>query len=239
MDPTETCASCQKPLSDPKTLPCLHSLCTSCIEELVKEDDARKAKEEDQKKPSQPAASSITTVDDGGLCCPQCPTVFVIPTGGAAALNADSYVLGVAKQKESASKINPNDVKCVCEDEPATVHCTNCEQFLGERCQRVHKGSKANAAHVVVKVDDYFKGSGPTTRILFCQRHPGSEIDTFCKIDDQPMCAKCAVSSHQSHSFIPLKDIFLDFSSEITKALQPVRLSCSFLLEKHDSMFIK
>ena len=177
-------------------------------------------------KPSQPAAN------DPGLCCPQCSTVFVMLAGGVAALNADSYVLGVAKQKESASKINPNDVKCeFCEEEPATVHCTSCGMFLGERCLKPHAKSKVNATHVVVKVDDYFKGSGPATRILFCQHHPGLEIDTFCKTDDQPLCAKCAVSSHKSHDFIPLKDITLDFSAEITKALQLVRLSPFFLHE--------
>jgi len=118
-------------------------------------------------------------------------------------LNADSYVLGVAKQKESASKVNPNDVKCgFCEEEPATVHCTNCEQFLGERCQKGHAKSKATAAHVPVKVDDYFKGSGPATRILFCQHHPGLEIDTFCKTDDQAMCTKCAIPAHNSHNLV-------------------------------------
>ena len=126
----------------------------------------------------------MPTVDDPGLCCPQCSTAFVIPAGGVAAFIADSYVLGVAKQKESASKINPNDVKYVCDDEPATVHCTSCDMFLGERCLKPHAKSKANATHVVVKVDDYFKGSGPATRLLFCQHHPGLEIDTFCKTDD-------------------------------------------------------
>ena len=197
MDPTETCASCQKPLSDPKTLPCLHYLCTHCIEALVKkQNDAKKTKEEEDQKNKNKNKPSATTVEDGDMCCPQCSTVFVIPAGGVAALSADSYVLGVAKQKESASKVNPNDVKCVCEEEPATVHCASCDLFIGERCQKGHKASKAKASHVVVKVDDYFKGSGPTTRVLFCQHHPGSEINTFCQTDDQPMCAQCAVSSH-------------------------------------------
>jgi len=46
MDPTETCASCQKPLSDPKTLPCIHSPCTHCVEVLVKkQNDAKKSSE--------------------------------------------------------------------------------------------------------------------------------------------------------------------------------------------------
>jgi len=222
MDPTETCASCQKPLIDPKTLPCLHSHCTHCIEELVK-------KENDSKKNNGAKVSqSATSSDDepnASLCCPQCSTAFVIPTGGVAALSADSFVLGLVKQKEAASKDDdPNDVKCACNEESAIVHCALCELFFGENCQKGHKWSK----HEVVNVDDYFKESEQTTRILFCQLHPTSEIDTFCKTDDQPMCAKCGVSSHQSHSFVPLKDISLDFSAEITKALQPVRLSFSF-----------
>jgi len=94
---------------------------------------------------------------------------------------------------------------------------------LGEKCQKGHKVLKANAAHVVVKVDDYFKGLGPATRILFCQQHPALEIDTFYKTDDLPMCTACAVSEHKSHNFMPLKDISLDLSAEINKALQPVR----------------
>ena len=151
-------------------------------------------------------------------------------------MNADSYVLGVAKQKETASKVNPNDVKCVCEDEPATVHCASCDSFLGERCLKPHAKSKANASHVMVNVDDYFKGSGPATRVLFCQHHPGSEINTFCKTDDQPMCAQCVVPGHVSHQVVQLKDISLDFSAEITKALQPVRLSSFFGTEHHSRL---
>jgi len=151
-------------------------------------------------------------------------------------LNADSYVLGVAKQKESASKVNPNDVKCDCENEPAIFHCASCDVFIGENCLKVHGKSKATASHVPVKVDDYFKGSGQTTRVLFCQYHPALEIDTFCQTDDQAMCAKCAVSSHQYHDFIPLKDTSLDFSAEITKALQHVRLSSSFFLAHGTSL---
>jgi len=222
------CGSCKKPLSDPKTLPCLHSLCTPCIEALVKthNDSKHKKTEETTKKAKQNQAATSTSIahDDAGLQCPQCFTAFEIPAGGVTALPADSYVQGVAKQKEVASNINPNDVKCAfCEDEPATVHCGSCDMFLGERCQKGHKVFKATAAHVVVKVDDYFKGTGSATRILFCQHHPALEIDTFCQTDDQPMCMGCIVPAHNSHNLVKLKDISLDFSAEITKALQPVR----------------
>ena len=134
MDPTETCASCQKPLSDPKTLPCLHSLCTHCIEELVKKEND--SKENNGAKVTQSATSDDPNAD---LCCPQCSTAFVIPTGGVAALFA-SFVLGVTKQKETASTINPNDVKCgFCNNEPAAVYCALCELFFGENCQKGHK----------------------------------------------------------------------------------------------------
>jgi len=147
-----------------------------------------------------------------------------IPAGGVAALTTDSCVLGLAKQKESAAKINPNDVKCdFCEEEPANVHCGSCKMFIGGNCSKVHNKAKATAAHVVVPLDEYFKGSGSAAHILFCQHHPALEIDTFCKTDDQPMCAKCAVPAHNSHNLVQLKDISLDFSAEITKALQPVR----------------
>jgi len=130
------------------------------------------------------------------------------------------FVCARSGQTETTSKVNPNDVKCECEDEPAIVHCASCDSFMGERCLRTHAKSKANANHVLVKVDDYFKGSGQTARVLFCQYHPGSEIDTYCKTDNHPLCSKCVVPAHNSHNLVQLKDISLDFSAEITKALQ-------------------
>jgi len=227
MDPTEMCAFCKKPLSDPKTLPCLHSLCTTCIETLVQQDnDAKKTKDTKKKntKGSKPSSEPSEPAEaDKGLCCSQCSTAFVIPAGGVAALPADSYVLGLAKKKETASSVNPNDVQCACETEPAAVHCASCDAFIGDNCLKLHSKFKASAAHVVMKVDDYFKGTGSATRILFCQHHPALEIDTFCQTDDQPMCMGCIVPAHNSHNLVKLKDISLDFSAEITKALQPVR----------------
>ena len=218
-----------KPLTDPKTLLCLHSVCKGCLETLLKENDAKmiKAAKGENSRPAPAAASAApasAAAANDGPCCPQCSTIFVIPAGGVGALPADSFVLGLAKQKETASKVNPNDVKCgFCEEEPAVIHCASCDAFIGGNCCKAHSKSKATAAHVVVTVDDYFKGSGPATRILFCQFHPGSEIDTFCKTDDQPMCTQCIVPAHNSHSLVKLKDVSLDFSSEINKALQPVR----------------
>jgi len=215
MDPTETCASCQKPLSDPKTLPCLHSFCSSCIQDLV-----ANSQQKSHKKLKNLQGEPISH----GLCCPRCSTAFELPAGGVSALPVGLFGLGVIRQI-------PSNVKCgFCEVELAIVHCTSCNVFIGEQCLMVHSRSKLTAAHVVVNVDDYFNELEPT-RVLFCQHHPALEIDTFCQTDDQPMCVACVVPGHVSHQVVKLKDISLDFSAEITKALQPVRLSFLLLLE--------
>ena len=74
----------------------------------MKENDTKKIKAAK----GEPSRSVPAAANDDGPCCPQCFTVFVIPAGGVVALPADSFVLGLAKQKETASKVNPNDVKC-------------------------------------------------------------------------------------------------------------------------------
>jgi tripartite motif-containing protein 2/3 len=217
MDVTEKCSRGNEcgsgsMMVNPRTLPCLHSFCSQCLADLL------------TKQSSDTTTSFHNNGGNGGggSQCPKCATIFEVPKEGVSGLPVDPFVLGLVQQKEATANINPNDVKCDCGDEPALIHCPNCELFFGEKCSQVHGRSKANKSHSVVTVDDYFSGSGPTTRVIFCQTHPALEIDTFCKTCDQPMCPSCIVPIHNSHNLMKLKDISLDFTGEILKSLKPV-----------------
>jgi len=216
-DPAHDCAICREGLRDPRTLPCFHSFCLGCLEEFLKV-------------PNSTIADGTPT----SSTCPLCRTAFGIPKReGVAALPVDPFVLNVHKQKEYLASVNPNDVQCVCEDEPALVHCDICEEFYGEKCLKAHSKAKKTSNHPTQSVDDYFKTFGPGSRRLFCQTHPSLEVDSFCKQCQQAMCPSCGVAGHGNHQgLVKLADVATDFSGELKQAAATVR-SNLFLLFEH------
>jgi len=220
-NPAHDCAICREGLRDPRTLPCFHSFCLGCLEEFLKV-------------PNSTIADGTPT----SSTCPLCRTAFGIPKReGVAALPVDPFVLNVHKQKEYLASVNPNDVQCVCEDEPALVHCDICEEFYGEKCLKAHSKAKKTSNHPTQSLDDYFESSGPGSRRLFCHKHGALEIDTYCKQCQEAMCLSCAIPDHVNHQgLVKLAEVAADFSVELKKAASTVR-SYLFLLERFLSQY--
>lgn len=109
----------------------------------------------------------------------------------------------------SSTVIDPNDIKCeLCEEgEDATIHCGDCDQFLGPRCLVTHGKSKLFTHHRPQSLDAYFaKSGGQSTKRSSCQKHPALEVDTYCKTCNVIVCAKCLAESHSGHQFYPLSE---------------------------------
>ena len=119
--PAHDCAICREGLRNPRTLPCFHSFCLSCLDKAVKF--------------SASSSSSSSASLSSPLTCPLCRAAFEIPKkDGLSALPVDPFVLNLLRQKESLASVNPNDVKCGCGDEDAVIHCDQCAAFIGEGC---------------------------------------------------------------------------------------------------------
>ena len=147
-----------------------------------------------------------------------------------AALSVDPFVHNLLQQKETVASVDPNNVRCGCEDEAALIYCDNCEAFFGEKCLVGHKRGRKTSTHSTASVDDYFKASGPGSRRLFCHKHRAFEIDTYCKQCQEAMCPSCVVPDHASHQgLVKLIDVAADFSGELKQAATTVR-SNLFLL---------
>jgi len=213
-NPAHDCAICREGLRDPRTLPCFHSFCLGCIEQSLRV-------------PNSLVADDTPTSSK----CPLCRAAFDIPKReGVAALYVDPFVHNLQQQKESLSSVDPNNVKCGCDDEGAVVYCSDCEAFFGEKCLRAHSRGRISATHSTVTVDDYFKASGPGSRRLFCHKHATSEIDTYCKQCQEAMCPSCGVEGHGSHQgLVKLAEVATNFSGELKEAASTVR-SDLFLL---------
>ena len=214
-DPAHDCAICRDGLRDPRTLPCFHSFCLGCLQESLRVPN-----------------SLVADGTPNSSTCPLCRVAFEIPKReGVAALLVDPFVLNLNKQKESLASVNPNDVQCVCEDEPALLHCDICEEFYGEKCLKAHSRAKKTSNHPTQSIDDYFKASGPGSRRLFCHKHRAFEMDTYCKQCQQAMCPSCVVPDHANHQgLVKLADVATDFSGELKQAAATVRSNLFLLI---------
>ena len=116
--------------------------------------------------------------------------------------------------------VDPNNVRCeICENEEATVRCSECSQFLGAVCTAAHKKMKVSSRHSLIPLDDYFSDKVSAKRTTHCLRHPHLEVDAYCTNCNVSLCSKCAVDSHSSHSFRPLMKMAEDMQEDITAML--------------------
>ena len=66
---------------------------------------------------------------------------------------------------------------------------------------------KTSASHQLVPLHDALKGQAEVKRVPRCQKHIGTEINTFCKTCNEAICSMCAVEKHSGHTFCPLSQV--------------------------------
>lgn len=99
-------------------------------------------------------------------------------------------------------------IRCdVCSDNereksPAEVHCNTCHTYVCSPCVARHMTLEKSKKHDIVlfDVDD--------TEIILpsCSSHPQLKCDLFCKRCSIPICLKCLLSNHNSHSVADLTE---------------------------------
>ncbi|XP_065890015.1 E3 ubiquitin-protein ligase TRIM71-like [Dysidea avara] len=209
-----TCAICGNLFSDPKTIPCLHTFCKSCLERSI----------ESNKK---------MAVD---VCCPLCRAslprdeVASIPTN----FTIKRLVEIVRKRKEdkvecdncrihrhnSTSKIKKaGDVKA--EDTvsnaatsdlvaPAAYWCVQCSKCLCEKCHDAHKQWAEFVEHKCIAIEEIMTNSTQDSKSTATQELEGPEmmckhhtkpLDFYCRTCRCLICHYCATKDHRNHDF--------------------------------------
>ena len=180
MSDTTICALCNSQLCVAKLLPCLHSFCLGCLENLFSDG-----------------------VPGGELTCPTCEETFQIPDDGLSALPANSFVDNLLKMKRGAG--DDNDQGCdVCDSEsgnssPVTSYCLDCRQNMCQHCASYHDKFSSMKGHEVVHI-------GPldpiTTRhedVDWCERHANIRMELCCGECGPKICFKCYTEEHNSY----------------------------------------
>ena len=179
-----TCDICFEPYEgrEPRTLPCVHSFCSPCIQEIL----------------TTTRKNSMKRTDD--IACPVCKKPATIPQGDVSNLPAyfPSHkiqdILKQVKQKHSICKI------CKTKTHKANVssYCFKCTIAACKDCKTKHDRRHKN--HAQVKV------SPSTIAFVVCPDHD-KHVDAFCIDCSRAVCGICSLGIHEDHT---IKDFCSD-----------------------------
>ncbi|XP_025767877.1 tripartite motif-containing protein 45 isoform X2 [Puma concolor] len=202
------CPLCMGLFKAPRLLPCLHTVCTTCLEQLepysvvdIRGGDSDTSSEgsifQELKPPSlQPQI---------GILCPVCDTQVDLPMGGVKALTIDHLAMNDV-MLESLRGEGQGLVCDLCSDREVEKRCQTCRANLCHFCCQAHRRQKKTTYHTVVDLKD-LKGYSRIGKPILCPVHPAEELRLFCELCDRPVCRDCVVGEHREHPY--------DFASNV------------------------
>ena len=179
--PLLECSICLEPYTNPLVLPCLHTFCSSCLDNHV-----------------------TTTQDgDGRFQCPTCRLDCVVPEGGVnvfpknflANCLKDIMPTPVTENVPSCDRHPKQKVDWYCK----TCECPACPKCILKE-HKTHDTEELDAAADYHR--DNSRKEAPASfpkRVPSCDRHPNHKVDWYCKTCKVPACSDCILDSHSIH----------------------------------------
>ena len=175
----------------PTVLSCLHTLCSSCLPNLIK---------------------------DNILQCPKCGHRNESPANSTDTYSIDYTRRDLVGFFNNFCL--SNEVECdMCEDnKQAENWCRDCEAFLCATCINIHKNHRILKSHNVVDICE-IKHPSDFPRQMFCSRegHSNIPISIYCTSDacKKPVCTKCWIDDHKNPEEHSKQDIKEKFNEEM------------------------
>ena len=183
-----SCSVCMSTFTDPKILPCFHTFCLHCLNELQR-----------------------TSGKHGEITCPECRGKFQVPGSGYPKDLPANFRMNSLLDVMAIQKCNISGVKCGnCEKTSAeSFYCFKCCAFWCNDCIAAHNIIRANNDHRVLAIKD-FKDQDiedVLKRPVYCQKkhHENEELKFFCKDCEVAICNTCAITLHEGHVKVPLQ----------------------------------
>lgn len=194
------CSVCLESLKEPKVLPCFHTFCRHCLEEIVN-----------------------SQADKTSLPCPDCRLEVPLPESGVAGLRSN-FMVNRLMDVLTQLRIAPDRCGVCDEDEDeedcqAVAHCADCNMPLCRLHCEAHRRSKKSKKHSMtmfpVPSSPSPKNVGgapaavvehPSERVevqrlpsVPCAQHSDHAADRFCQNCDKLVCTQCSSDQHHSH----------------------------------------
>ncbi|XP_004853874.1 tripartite motif-containing protein 45 isoform X3 [Heterocephalus glaber] len=202
------CPLCMGLFKAPRLLPCLHTVCTACLENLepfsvvdIRGADSDTSSEGSVFRERKPQSLQRQI----GILCPVCDAQVDLPMGGVKALTIDHLAMNDV-MLESLRGEGQGLVCDLCNDREVEKRCQTCKANLCHFCCQAHRRQKKTTYHTIVDLKD-LKGYSQVGKPILCSAHPAEELRLFCELCDHPVCRDCIVGEHREHPY--------DFTSNV------------------------
>ena len=183
-----SCSVCMCKYTDPKQLPCLHSFCLHCLNEIQRTSGRRDK-----------------------IACPECRQEFKVPDNGNPAALPTNFRINSLLDVLAIKECNTTGVKCGnCDERTKQSHyCFQCCAFWCGECITFHNKMKANKDHYALALEDFqdhdFEDILKRPEYCAMPGHEKKKIKLFCKICKVAICNACAFTDHDGHGKILLE----------------------------------
>src|SRR6218665_2414241 len=177
------CCICSETFTDPRILPCVHTFCMQCLEEVGSKSN---------KKPGQ------------NMPCPSCKREFVIPLEGFTAIKKNFFLAkhrGVSVNRSSSSPLcggcleDGNDPASATQTPSAEMFCAVCCIMLCENCQKIHRKSKVTTGHKLETLGNQPMPGQNQSKLIpeFCMQHESEFLKMYCSDCKKLVCSFCYI----------------------------------------------
>ncbi|XP_072034741.1 E3 ubiquitin-protein ligase TRIM45-like [Amphiura filiformis] len=189
----------------PKMLPCLHSVCLSCLKLWQK----------------QAGATDQVT-------CPQCRKVCPVPSDGIQGLPDNFLINSLLDYVDQQASDGENRMCDICDtNSPSSevMRCVDCSMFLCNACTASHKKIPLTADHQLISMAE-FTGMSVAEKLNLtspmCPKHPTSRLEFFCTKCKMPICTQCTVVAHKApvHKIQELTEAFTKLKKQLENELK-------------------
>ena len=186
-----TCAICLELLTDPKSMPCLHTYCKKCLMEAL------------AKRPHDPDLSQ----DRVAINCPLCRAEVVLSDQGIEALPSNFSATRLVETVQLQDKLGQNRApKCDgCQENVAVASCCECGgAFLCSICYKAHQNLPMTKNHHCMLLNEFAQSKNPTSisnKSPLCQKHPQELLKLYCHDCEVLVCRDCVLVTHRAHNY--------------------------------------
>ena len=194
------CSLCLQKYKSPRILPCLHTYCKVCLEEIQHE--------------GEDGASLI--------CCPECVEEHPLPSNGVNGLPPNIYLQGMLDlsikngvfdlsfQKQHRERVSRGSLEesamrcdiCQTDDIISISHCSVCQYDMCPSCDFSHQRDTQHLTQPKIKAQSLLSSKQPD---LFCYHHRVVTASHYCESCQLSLCDGCIKSTHKKHTCVKIE----------------------------------
>ena len=184
-----SCSVCMTTFTEPKILPCLHTFCLNCLNEILR-----------------------TSGGHDIIPCPECRREVQVPSSGNLKDLPTNFRINSLLDVLAIKECHTAGVRCGNCDKSSrhSSYCFQCCAFWCDECITAHNLIKANKEHRGLALKDFEDQDIEEVlkRPVFCQQkhHEKEELKFFCKNCSDAICNLCVATIHDGHAKIVLEE---------------------------------